>query len=159
MRIGFFYVTVFISVFYLTACHSNSSPSTLPSDSTTNKMADTIPLYRKTVNKEAIAEWKERTDDPLNHWFFSVQLFETPRTFQYIIRMRFEEIEGEDTLKLPNLGKAPIPLLIKGKDKYSCIVGFMDPSNTFREFKLVHVIDGNKIKLTPLKHYYVVDYK
>jgi hypothetical protein len=54
------------------------------------------------------------------------RLFETEKTFRYLLKMQFEEIKGEDTLKLPNFGIDPKPELRKGKDKYSCVIGFID---------------------------------
>jgi len=70
--------------------------------------------------------------------------------------MQFEEIRGEDTLILPNFGFIPKPILRKGKDKYACIIGFMDKENKFREYKLVYVKDGSRLKLVTLNHYSVV---
>ena len=84
---------------------------------------------------------------------FPVELFETSKTFQYLVKMQFEELMAEDTLDIPNFGAEPKPVLKKGKDKYSCIIGFMDPQNVFREFKLVHVENGRLLKITSLKHY------
>lgn len=117
-----------------------------------------IPLYRTTVNAESIAEHKERTDNPLNDWYFSVKLYETPKTFQYLMKCKYEELEGDDTLYLPDMGVAPKPIIQKGEDKYSCIVGFMDNNNQFREYKKVYV-KNNELKVTSLKHYTVVTYE
>jgi hypothetical protein len=115
-----------------------------------------ISEFRKEVKKAAVGVYKEKTDNPLNDWYFSVRLFETEKTFQYLLKMQFEEIRGEDTLTLPNFGVNPKPELRKGKDKYSCIIGFIDRENKFREYKLVSVKDGSELKLTTLNHYSVV---
>lgn len=117
-----------------------------------------IPLYRTTVNAEPVAEHKEKTDNPLNDWYFSVKLYETPKTFQYLMKCKYEELEGDDTLYLPNMGVAPKPVIQKGEDKYSCIVGFMDNNNQFREYKKVYV-KNDQLKVTSLKHYSVVTYE
>ncbi|MBS1600138.1 MAG: hypothetical protein JST75_18065 [Bacteroidetes bacterium] len=156
----------FLLPFLMTGClfigcqqNQHSSDNKSKSDSganSTNVHSETIPENRKEVKKEAVASYKEKTDNPLNDWYFSVRLFETEKTFDYVLKMQFEEIRGEDTLTLPNFGIQPKPELRKGKDKYSCIVGFIDRENKFREYKLVYVKDGTKLKLVTLNHYSVV---
>jgi hypothetical protein len=119
--------------------------------------AEKVPLYRTTVNAEPVAEYQEKTDNPLNDWYFSVKLYETPKTFQYVMKLKYEELEGDDTLNLPNVGTLPKPVIQKGADKYSCIVGFMDNHHQFREYKKVYV-KNDQLKVTSLKHYSVASY-
>jgi hypothetical protein len=119
--------------------------------------AEKVPMYRTTVNAEPVAEYKEKTENPLNDWYFSVKLYETPKTFQYVMKLKYEELEGEDTLFLPNVGTVPKPVIQKGEDKYSCIVGFMDNHDQFREYKKVYV-KSDQLKVTSLKHYSVATY-
>jgi hypothetical protein len=119
--------------------------------------AEKIPMYRTTVNAEPVAEYKEKTENPLNDWYFSVKLYETPKTFQYVMKLKYEELEGDDTLFLPNVGTVPRPVIQKGEDKYSCIVGFMDNHDQFREYKKVYV-KYDQLKVTSLKHYSVATY-
>src|SRR5258707_10449607 len=109
-----------------------------------------VPATRDIVPDTPVAQFSERTDNPLNEWYFSVKLFETKQTFDYIIKMQFEEIRGEDTLKLPNFGKLPQPLIHKGPEKYSCIIGFLDKDNQFREYKKIYV-QGDHLKITALR--------
>lgn len=120
--------------------------------------AEKIPMYRTTVNTEPVAEYKVKTENPLNDWYFSVKLYETSKTFQYVMKLKYEEMEGDDTLKLPNVGTTPKPVIQKGDDKYSCIVGFMDNHNEFREYKKVYV-KNDELKVTSLKHYSVATYE
>jgi len=120
--------------------------------------ANGIPPYRDVIKKEPVAEYRERTDNPLNEWYFSVRLFETRKTFHYLIKLEYEEIHGQDTLKLPNFGTMPQPVIRKGPDKYSCIIGFMDKENQFREYKKVYYT-GDRLKITALKHYAVATYQ
>jgi len=117
-----------------------------------------IPMDRTTVNSEPVAEYKQKTENPLNDWYFSVKLFETSKTFQYVMKLKYEEMEGEDTLFLPNVGTLPKPVIQKGEDKYSCIVGFMDNHDEFREYKKVYV-KNDELKVTSLKHYSVATYE
>jgi hypothetical protein len=159
MKRNFLYVSLVVTGYLFPCCHQNqndSSTSKKDSSSHVSYPSDNIPEYRKEIRKEAIAAYKEKTDDPLNDWYFSVRLFETAKTFQYLLKMQFEEIRGEDTLTLPNFGFNPKPELRKGKDKYSCIIGFIDKENKFREYKMVYVKDGSVLKLQTLNHYSVV---
>lgn len=144
------------------SCHSGAGSGSASADSAQAKPAQVQsmhnPAFRQTVKKEPVDQYKEKVENSLNNWYFSVTLYETARTDDYLIKMKFEELEGEDTLRLPDLGVPPRPVLKKGADKYSCIVGFMDNDNQFREYKLVYVKDqGNELKLKTLKHYSVTE--
>ena len=154
-----FAIPFVMTTYFFTGCHQNSNESNgSKSDRARGKVDQkgNLSTVRTVVKKEAVAEFKERTDNPLNNWYFSVRLFETTKTFDYVLKMQFEEIRGEDTLRLPNFGIPPKPELRKGKDKYSCIIGFLDRNNEFREYKLVYVKDGSELKLTTLNHYSIV---
>lgn len=126
----------------------------------TNKkpLTISIPQFRDSVSKAPVAQHQEKVDNPLNDWYFSVKLYETPKTFHYLIKLQYEEIQGEDTLKLPNFGTFPKPVIQKGSEKYSCIIGFLDKENKFREYKKVYVKE-NRLKITALKHYAVATYE
>ncbi len=123
----------------------------------TRSPADKIPALRKEISKKAIASYKEKTDDPLNDWYFKVELFETEKTFHYLMKLEYETIEGIDTLRLPNFGTMPEPVIQKGPEKYSCIVGFLDKDKKFREYKKVYV-KNEVLKVTAIKHYAVSTY-
>lgn len=120
--------------------------------------AASIPMYRDSIGKEPVAGYRVKTDNPLNDWYFSVRLYETKKTFYYLMRLEFEEIDGTDTLKLPNFGTYPQPVVRKGPERYSCIVGFLDKDQQFREYKKVYVV-GDRLKVTALKHYAVATYQ
>jgi hypothetical protein len=146
-------------LFMLVACTSSTGNSNSKNtDSTENNSngvnGKPVPEDRSNVKTTPVDQFSEKTDNPINNWYFTVKLFETAKTFQYRVSMKFEEIEGEDTLRLPDLGIAPHPVLKKGTDRYSCVIGFLDKENQFREYKLVHVENGN-LKITTLKHYSV----
>ena len=117
-----------------------------------------IPEAREHVSQKPVAVFRQKTDNPLNNWYFSVSLFETSRTFQYQVNMQFEEIRGTDTLTLPNLGIVPEPVLRQGPDKYSCVIGFLDNEKKFREYKLVEVREGRTLRISTLKHYVATTY-
>ena len=120
--------------------------------------ASNIPAFRDSVRHEPVAEYRIKTENPLNDWYFSVRLFETRKTFHYVIRLEYEEIHGQDTLKLPNFGIPPQPVIRKGSEKYSCIIGFLDKDGQFREYKKVYVV-GDRLKITALRHYAVATHQ
>jgi hypothetical protein len=146
----------------ISACHS-PAPAPAITDSAAAKRA-ALPMFRRNpehrdhVKKEAVAEYKVRTANALNELYFSVTLYETPETMKYLAKVDFEGLTGEDTIKLPDLGTVPHPVLQKGPEKYSCIVGFQDNDKNFRELKKVYVTDkGQELKITTLKHYMVTE--
>lgn len=140
---------IFLIVIFL-SCNEASTEKQAPQTSQTS--APPAISETRDPKKEPVATYSERTDNPLNDWYFKVSLFETPFTFRYLVKLQFEEIRGEDTLRLPNLGVPPQPELRKGPDKYSCIIGFRDRQGNFREYKKAYV-RNNSLKLTALKHY------
>ncbi|MBC7829583.1 MAG: hypothetical protein H7122_17700 [Chitinophagaceae bacterium] len=156
----FYTLTFFCYCFLFIACEQagRQDKETPTSESNKNPLTVVIPQYRDAVSKDAVAQYQEKVENPLNDWYFSVKLYETPKTFHYLIKLRYEEIQGEDTLKLPNFGTLPKPVIQKGTEKYSCIIGFMDKQNKFREYKKVYVKD-NRLKITALKHYAVAAYE
>ncbi|HUR12196.1 MAG TPA: hypothetical protein VM012_12550 [Flavitalea sp.] len=125
-----------------------------PTGNTSTEKENKVPEKRKSIRKEAVARYRERTENPLNEWYFGVDLFETKNTFHYLIKLQYEEIRGIDTLRLPDFGQPPSPVLKKGPEKYSCIIGFLDNNDSFRVYKKVYV-RNNTLKITALRHYAV----
>jgi len=151
--------TGFVLFLFFAACQFHPNPNNSSgSDSASRQKypSDNIPEFRKEIKAEPVAEFRERTDNPLNNWYFLVRLFETEKTFQYRVTLQFEEIKGEDTLYFPNFGIPPKPVIRKGQDKYSCIIGFMDKDQKFREYKKVFMKGGNQLKIVTLNRYTVV---
>ena len=151
---------VILAAMTITACSepTKENAQQQSAESNAKPLTITIPEYRDSVSKRPVAEHREKVDNPLNDWYFSVKLYETPKTFHYLVKLKFEEVEGQDTLKLPNFGTLPKPVIEKGNDRYSCIIGFLDKEGKFREYKKVHV-EANRLKLTTLKHYAVSSYE
>jgi hypothetical protein len=110
------------------------------------------PEARAHVKKEAVAEYREKS----KHGEFVVKLFQTAKTMSYRIDVDFEGLPGSDTVHLPDLGTEPRPALEKGDSTRSCLVGFLDNDNKFREVKLVYVTPkGNQFKITTVRHWHV----
>lgn len=110
------------------------------------------PEVRAHVKKEAVAEYREKTK--LGE--FVVKMYQTSKTMYYRIDVDFEGLPGSDTVHLPDLGTEPRPAVQKGATDKSCLVGFLDNENQFREVKLVYVTPkGNQFKITTVRHWHV----
>ncbi|HEX4850389.1 MAG TPA: hypothetical protein VFV08_06260 [Puia sp.] len=154
MKTILFYI---LSPFFLLACHSRlSSNSNSDTSQKISYPSDNVPEFRKEIKSKPVAEYKIRTDDPLNDFYFTVKLYETNRTFDYKLEFQFEEVRGEDTIRFPNFGFSPAPGLQKGDGEYSCIIGFYDKDQKFRTYKKVFVKDGREVKIVTLNRYSVV---
>jgi len=142
------------------SCNNNQSTSnnTAEKDSTMAVTTDTISQIRQNVNPKPVASFSQSIPNSLNNWHFSVNVYETQETFHYLMKLEYMELRETDTLKIPNIGIEPKIEIRKGKDDYSCIVGFFDRSNNFKEYKLVSAKD-DKLKVTVLHHYGVATYK
>lgn len=115
---------------------------------------DTIPETRKGVNPATIATYSEPVPDKdkLNNWKFSVDAFETPETFKYLLKIQFKELRVEDTLTVPNFGIQPEVVLKKGTEDLSCIIGFKGKEGEFKDYKKV-LVENGELKITTIKGY------
>jgi hypothetical protein len=153
---------LFPTTIALSACHS-SGGQPAETDTPLAKRKDLPvfkrnPEFRTQVKKEPVAEYKVRTDDKLNEQYFSVRLYQTTATMKYVAKVDYEGLPAEDTITLPDIGILPQPVLQKGPEKYSCIVGLLDNEKAFRELKKIYVTDqGKELKITTLKHYIVTE--
>ncbi|HXB91272.1 MAG TPA: hypothetical protein VNU72_03240 [Puia sp.] len=112
------------------------------------------PEFRTGIKKEAVAEYREKTGHPGGD--FIVRLFQTSKTMYFRAEVEFEGLPGKDTIRLPDLGTEPHPVLQKGETKYSCIIGFLDNDHHFREVKGVIVSPKeNQFRITTLRHWAV----
>ena len=113
----------------------------------------TIPAGRKNVNTKAVASYVIPMGDPKLDRKFGAEVFETPATFKFLIVMYFDGTTQNDTLAFPDLGISPVVQIKPGTEKLSCIIGFLDDKNVFREYKKV-AIKNNQLVLSTLKKYY-----
>ena len=91
--------------------------------------------------------------DPKLDRKFGAEVFETPETFKYFLVMYFDGTIQNDTLAFPDLGILPVVQIKPGTEMLSCIIGFLDDKNIFREYKMLSVKD-NQLILKTLKRYY-----
>ena len=152
-----------ISTFVLLGCHSSvkgpeAAVDSPPAARPVLPMFKRNPEFREHVSKEPVAEYKVKTSSKLNDMYFMVELYETKETMKYRMKVDFEGLGGDDTLKLPDMGTPPKPVLQKGPEEYSCIIGLLDNNKRFRELKKVYVTEkGKQLKITTLKHYMVTE--
>ena len=114
----------------------------------------TIPPTRKTINKNPVATYLIPMGDPKLDRKFGAEIFETPETFKYLLVMYYDGTVQNDTLNVPNLGISPVVKINPGNEKLSCIIGFVDNKNEFREYKMLYEKNG-QLALTTLKKYEV----
>ncbi len=127
-------------------------------ESTTYITNDSISETRDKVNPVPIVEYVKPLGDSISHWKFEVSVSETKFRFKYILRLRYQEIDEADTLKIPNFGTQPKVEIHKSSDDFTCIIGFLDKKGAFKEYKQV-VVKNNQMKLTTLKKYFVGVYR
>lgn len=143
----------------LAGCVSNTNDTEeTVADSTVVVSYDTIPEVRLTVKSSAVASYSEPIPDELNDWKFAVSIYETKKTFQYIIRIQAKEVRTSDSLTIPNFGIEPIVEIRKGKDPFSCIIGFLDKKKEFKPYKMVS-FQKDRLRVKSIASYYVGAYK
>lgn len=150
-----------IVLLFLFACSTNTAPQNKNSTDTATTTiinTDTVPETRTTVNHKPIASYIVPVNDPKLGRTFGVEVYETPATFDYVMRMHYEAVEETDTLSIPNFGIWPEIKIMKGDEKVSCIIGFLDKKKTFRPYKKL-LASGNQMKLIVLKQYFTGRYK
>jgi len=148
MKPAFYILFATVVALALVACNNDSAASS-------SKAQPSILSERANPSSVPVADFSENVTSEmgkLNHWKFSVSLYETRQTFTYRLQVNYAELNITDSFQFPDLGFAPTPALKKGKDDYSCIIGFMDNQHVFRDYKLVEVTDDN-IHIRTLKYY------
>ncbi len=135
------------------ACHSDAITSTAADETKTFVTNDTIPETRDSVKKEPIAIYTSTKGDKL-----TVKVYQTKQTFQFLMKMEYKFLDEPDTLRIPNFGIQPKIVIQNGADNQSCIVGFLDKKNEFKDYKLVTVKSGN-LQVKVLKRYFTGVYK
>jgi hypothetical protein len=151
-----------VAILFMSACQSSSADQRAPGKDTflVNVSHPDLPPpnrnpeFRTQVKKEAVAEFREPTGLPEGD--FQVRLYQTARTMAFRVDIEYAGLPGTDTVKLPDLGSEPHPVLQDGGNNYSCIIGFLDNEKKFRELKLIHA-GGNQLKVTTLKHWVVTN--
>lgn len=146
MRIGWILLTGWL----LLSCNANTSSNNIHDSIiyTTSRIAET----RSSVNSNPVKTYSEIVKSFATTDKFKVELFETKKTFYYLIKISYKNLDVEDTLNVPNFAEVPEVEIEKGDKRPSCIVGFLDNNKQFRESKLIYFED-NKIKVHVLKHY------
>ncbi|NCT94756.1 MAG: hypothetical protein GXC72_10055 [Chitinophagaceae bacterium] len=98
-----------------------------------------IPETRTHINPKPVAVYQKTVPDELNKWVFQVEVYETARTLDYLVRMQYKELRISDQFRLPPLAKMPEINIKPGQAPFSCIIGFVDQQQVFRPYKEVVV--------------------
>lgn len=158
-------LTLFVlsAALFISACNSTETDPRIPGKDTI--VVDAAhprfpqrkhnPEFRSQVAQKPVAEFRKPTGRPEGD--FHVALYQTAKTMAYRVEMEFEGLPGTDTVKFPDLGTEPHPVLKNGSDDFSCIIGFLDNDKQFRELKLVRA-NGNNLKISTLRHWVVTDH-
>jgi len=128
----------------------NDSSATGSSSSTDGAAANLT--ERATVNPAAVATYKQKVNDKLNNYYFSVEVYETKKPLDYIVHLGYETMQDADTIHFPNLGYPIRPAIQRTTDSLSCYIGFVDPKGQFQYFKGVW-IDQNGINIRTVRTY------
>ena len=142
------------------SCNNQSSQNTEALKDSAKKVItnDPISTIRTTINPKPVASFSKKIPDELNDWKFAVNIYETKETFHYLLKMQYMELRADDTLKIPNFGTAPKIEIRQGEKPFSCVVGFLDKNNEFKEYKLVSIKDKN-LSVHILHRYAVTTYE
>lgn len=148
------YICILFVILFSSCAEKNKSNSQSGQAALSN---DTIPVIRKNVNKKAVAAYVIPMGDPKLDRKFGVEVYETPETFKFLLVMYHDGTIQNDTLTIPNFGTWPTVKINPGKEKLSCIIGFLDNKNEFLEYKMLYA-KGDKLSLKTLKQYGVATY-
>ncbi len=141
-------------VLYFSCAEKSKSVNDVNANSVSN---DTIPELRKSINKKPVAAYIVPMGNPKLDRKFGVEVFETANTFKFLLKMYYDGITENDTITIPNFGITPVVKAKAGNEKLSCIIGFLDRKNDFKEYKLLCLKGGN-LRLSTIKYYGVSAY-
>jgi hypothetical protein len=138
--------------------NAESEKSAKPDSVIVVQSKPTVDQYRSEVSKKPVKTFSKPIANSAIQGDFAVRLFETKKTFYYLMKIQYAEFDAVDTLKLPNFGSLPKPEIRAGSSANSCIVGFYDDQNNFKEYKLVEV-KNDRVKIKALRHFAVATYR
>lgn len=140
-----------IFLFSITSCLQNTETK---DRSSTGKSAErtTIPELRNNPAEKPVASYVVPMGDLRLDRKFGVNIYETRFTFKFLLEMYYDGTIQNDTLNIPNFGTWPVVKVMPGEKRLSCIIGFLDTENSFREYKLLSAED-DQLSLKVLKSY------
>ena len=143
------------------SCNNSGADQTEQASEEAVPAAEAVSPTRANPKVEAVATYSEKVDDGVNYannWKFAVQLYETPQTFNYLVKIDYKEMHLTDSLGIPNFGIAPKVELRKGTEPKTCIIGFLDRKGEFKEYKKV-AVKNEQVKVTTINRYSVATYR
>lgn len=143
------------------SCSSNTHVEQTSKDSIVIINNDTVSLDRLNPSKDPIATYSEAVGDNVNnanHWKFAVNIFETKNTFNFLVKIKYKEINEMEAIGIPNFGIFPTVVTQKGSAPLSCIIGFLDKKGAFKPYKKV-CVEKDQLKIITINKYAVSVYK
>jgi hypothetical protein len=123
--------------------------------------APSVSEERELPSKKPIATYAVPIDDGMgnvNNWKFSVNIYETSKTFNYKVQIQYKEIRASEMITIPNFGITPIVSIKPGKSSLDCLIGFNDTKGLFKEYIQVNV-KNEQLKFKKINSYAVVKYR
>ena len=122
--------------------------------------APSVSEEREQPSKKPVATYTVPIDDGMgnaNDWKFSVNIYETKKTFEYKVQIQYKEIRATEMIAIPNFGITPIISIKPGKSNLDCIIGFNDKKGLFKDYIQVNV-KNEQLKFKKINSYAVVRY-
>jgi hypothetical protein len=139
-------------MFVLAACKQNEQTDKQDHQKNTTQQWNPPPAGT------AVDKFQERVaEDNLNEKYFRITVVSTEESKEgsYLLKLEYGFNINETTIDLPKWTKGTIlkPILKKGPEQYSCLLGFDIGDGQFRELYLIKANSGD-ISLKQTKGYY-----
>ncbi len=122
--------------------------------------APNVSEEREQPSKKPVATYAVPIDDGMgnaNNWKFSVNIYETSKTFEYKVQIQYKELRATEKISIPNFGIIPVVSIKPGKSNLDCIIGFEDKQGLFKDYIQVNV-KNEQLKFKKINSYAVVRY-
>lgn len=153
-------VFLFLSaLLLLISCQNQTKDAAVKSDTVVVKQ-DTISEIRISPSSKPVATYSVPVDDGMgnmNNWKFTVNIYETSKTFEYKVNIQYKEIRSSEIVQIPNFNILPVVAIQPGKNPMSCIIGFNDAKGTFKDYVQVSV-SNDQLKFKKINSYKVRRY-
>ena len=149
-----FFCSLLIIAIIISCNNADSTSKQVAKKDSVISLNDTIPLKREQVNEKPVAGFDENKGDA----GINVKIYETTKTFSYLLKVKYHGHDISDTLNIPNFGIWPTIEIKKADADKACIVGFLDNKGAFKEYKLI-AASGDKLNIKILKRYAVATYR
>jgi len=160
LRLQFMRAYIYLAgLLFFLSCKNPVEETVVKNDTTVIKK-DTIAENRISPSSKPIATYNVPVDDGMgnmNNWKFSVNIYETSKTFEYKVNIQYKEIRSSEIVQIPNFNILPVVAIQPGKNPMSCIIGFNDAKGEFKDYIQVSV-SNDQLKFKKINNYKVRKY-